>query len=62
MFLAVLLIVAEEAWDVELFGEALLGILCIALIASSVRSESGRAIEAPAHSAEAARRLSEPSF
>ena len=62
VFLAVLLIVVEEATDVELFGEALLGVFCIALIASSVGSDSGGAIEARAHSAEAARRLSEPSF
>lgn len=62
MFVAVLLIVVEEAAAVELMGEALLGLLCIVLIASSIGEDSGGASEVPADDVEAARILGRPSF
>lgn len=62
LLFAVLLIVAEEVFEVEFMGEALLGVLCIALIASSVSGDSGGATEVPTEDVEAARRLAKPSF
>ncbi len=59
---AVFLILAEEVVDIEFLGEALLGLLCIVLIASSVGESSGGATEVPAEDAEAARMMGSPSF
>lgn len=59
---AVFLIVAEEVVNIEFLGEALLGLICIILIASSVSEDSGGASEVPTQDAEAARVLGKPSF
>jgi hypothetical protein len=60
LFLAIALITIEEIFDVELLGEAVLGLVCIVLIASSV--SDGGASEVPADSADAARAMGKPSF
>lgn len=62
LVVAVLLIVAEEMVGTEFLGEALLGLLCIVLIASSVSESSGGASEVPAEDADAARMMGTPSF
>ena len=60
--LAVFLIVAEEAADIEFLGEALLGLVCIVLIATSVGESPGAATEVPAEDADAARMMGTPSL
>ncbi|MCQ3803184.1 MAG: hypothetical protein OXC98_01570 [bacterium] len=60
--LAVFLIVAEEAADIEFLGEALLGLVCIVLIATSVGESPRAATEVPAEDADAARMMGTPSL
>ena len=62
LIVAVLLIIAEEVMDTEFLGEALLGLLCIVLIASSVGESSGGSTEVPAEDADVARMMGTPSF
>lgn len=62
LLFAIFLITAGEVADVEFLGEALLGLICIVLIASSVGEDSGGRSEAPADDVEAARVLGKPSF
>ncbi len=62
LVLAVALIVVEEILDAEFLGEALLGLVCIALLGTSMGGTDREHPKTRGDEEETTRRLSDPTF